>query len=274
MKVELQNVSFEYKGEDEEGKEKIEIILDNVSFTIDKSDCVAIVGSSGSGKSTLLRLIGGILPNANPKIQNFSGKILIDELDITREKLKWKEFRAKGHLGFMFQDPNLLPNLTVEENIYLPLKIIGNTTNGDNIVSEYLQITGLDKHKNKLPHQLSGGMRTRVALARTFITKPQLLLLDEPFSSLDMVWKSILYNELKDLRREFKTTVVLVTHDIFEAMFFSDDIIVLGDDHKILDIVKIEDWDENISYNEVIQKHHQDFVLIKDVIKNRFVYSK
>jgi ABC-type nitrate/sulfonate/bicarbonate transport system ATPase subunit len=182
--------------------------------------------------------------------------------------------RAKGYLGFMFQESNLLPYLNVEDNIYLPLKIIGNTYNGDEIVSEYLRITGLDNHKHKLPAQLSGGMKTRVALARTFITKPKLLLLDEPFSSLDIIWKSTLYEEVKKLKNQINTTVVLVTHDIFEAIYFSSKIIVLGDEHRIIETVNIKNWSDSISYNDVIVNHHQEFIYIKKLMEtNQMVNS-
>lgn len=264
MKVELKNITFGY--------DKLNTVLDDISFTINTSACVSIVGSSGCGKSTLLRLICGLLPNS--KHQYFSGKISIDNLEIMNDKPKWQELRSKGHLGFMFQEPSLLPHLNVEDNIHLPLKIIGNTHNGDEIVSKYLRITGLDDDKYKLPTQLSGGMKTRVALARTIITKPKLLLLDEPFSALDIVWKSKLYEEVKKLKSKINTTVILVTHDIFEAINFSNEIIVLGDDHKIIETVKINNWSDVLSYNDVVINHHKEFVYIKQLIEqNRMVNS-
>jgi ABC-type nitrate/sulfonate/bicarbonate transport system ATPase subunit len=168
----------------------------------------------------------------------------------------------------MFQDSSLLPHLTVEENIHLPLKLIRETSHCDGIVNEYLEKTGLDSHRNKLPSQLSGGMKTRTALARTFITKPNLLFLDEPFSSLDIVWKNNLYEEVRDLTRLTDTTIVLVTHDIFEAIYFSNIIIVLGDTHRALETVTIEKWSDQESYNDIITKHHKDFIYIKQLIAN------
>lgn len=255
MKVELKNINFGY--------DKFKLILNDIS--IESSASISIVGSSGCGKSTLLRLMCGLLPNS--KYQNFSGNIMIDDFDIMNNKLKWQELRSKGYLGFMFQEPNLLPYLNVEDNIHLPLKIIGNVHNGDDIVSEYLRITGLDNDKHKLPAQLSGGMKTRVALARTFITKPKILLLDEPFSALDIVWKSKLYEEVKKLKDQINTTVVLVTHDIFEAVYFSRKIIVLGDNHKIIETVEINNWSDSHSYNDVVINHHQEFVYIKQLIE-------
>lgn len=257
MKVELQNIRFSF----ESGKP----VLDDISISIKASSSVSIVGSSGCGKSTLLRLICGFLPNS--KHQNLSGKIFIDDLELLKDKVKWQEIRSKGQVGFMFQEPSLMPHFNVEDNIYLPLKIIGNHLNGDEIVSDYLKLTGLNNHEHKLPSQLSGGMKTRVALARTFITKPQLLLLDEPFSSLDIVWRSKLYEEVRRLKSQINTTVILVTHDIFEALFFSDEIIVLGSDQRIIEKVKISNWSNCFTYNDVVINYNKEFVYIKELIE-------
>lgn len=257
MRVELQNVCFGYQS--------LHTVLSDITFSINSSDSIAIVGSSGCGKSTLLRLLAGLLPSN--KKQLFSGSVLIDGLNISKEHLKWQQLRAKGKIGFMFQEPTLLPHLNVEDNIHVPLKIIGGSENGDQMVSEYLRITGLDKDKRKLPSQLSGGMKTRVALARTFITKPKLLLLDEPFAALDIVWKAKLYEEVKKLKDQMKTTIVLVTHDIFEAINFSNKIIVMGNQNKIIETVSINDWSNNLNYDDIVLKYHEDFVYIKKLIE-------
>lgn len=256
LKVVAENITFGYDNQ--------KLVLDDISFSIESSSCVSIVGSSGCGKSTLLRLLCGILPNS---YDNFDGRVLINGIDILKDNEEWQKFRTNGDLGFMFQEPNLLPHLNVESNIYLPLKIIGNSISADEIVSDYLKITGLDNDKNKLPNQLSGGMKTRVALARTFVSNPKLLLLDEPFSALDIVWKSKLYDEVKKLKKQFNTTVVLVTHDIFEAINFSDIIIVLGENHRIVQTIKINDWSDTLNYNDVVMLHHKDFVNIKELIE-------
>lgn len=257
MKVELKNVTFGY--------DNLSTVLDDISFSINSSESVSIVGSSGCGKSTLLRLICGLLPNSDR--QHFSGRICLDGLDITIDKDKWKEQRSKGHLGFMFQQKSLLPNLTVEKNIHLPLDILNKSDGGEEFVSEYLEITGLEKEKKKLPYQLSGGMETRTALARTFISKPKLLLLDEPFSALDIVWKSKLYEEVRKLKNKLATTVILVTHDIFEAIFFSNKIIVLGNGHTIVENVYIDHWSNTYNYNDVVLNYHNEFVYIKQLIE-------
>jgi|GEM_PF-2366891 len=149
-------------------------VLSDISFKMRDNDIVAIVGTSGCGKSTFLKILCGILPQS--KHHAFVGDIRIDGMSP-------KEYSKLGKTGFMFQDPTLLPNLTVRENIALPLKI----TNGDvdeKAVTDLIEMIALSNYEGYLPGQLSGGMKTRVALARTFITKPSFILLDEPMTAL------------------------------------------------------------------------------------------
>jgi ABC-type nitrate/sulfonate/bicarbonate transport system ATPase subunit len=121
-----------------------------------------------------------------------------------------------------------MPNLTVKENIELPLKIKG--ISADFKVRELIATVGLTEYENYLPKQLSGGMKTRVSLARSFVTEPELLLLDEPFSALDIAWKSKLYVELEKLRNKFNSTVLIVTHDVQEALLLANKVAVLSKD--------------------------------------------
>lgn len=215
MFMELNNIYFSHiKGK---------TVLNNVSFSLQKGETLAIVGASGSGKSTILRLISGILPVA--KKNELSGKILINNQSPA-------EYVKEGKLSFMFQEPTLFPNLSVKENIALPLKV--KNQSDEKKVNHLIEIVGLSGFEDYLPKDLSGGMKTRVALARSFVTNPELLLLDEPFSSLDIAWQDALYYELKELKNEFSTTVVLVTHDITEAIALSDKIICLSIEGKIL----------------------------------------
>lgn len=192
-------------------------VLDGVSFALHKSHTLSIVGASGCGKSTLLRIMSGILPAARDNY--LSGKISINGQTPD-------EYRRSGKLAFMFQESTLMPNLTVKQNITLPLKIKG--IKDDEKVNSLLRIVGLADYANYLPKHLSGGMKTRVALARSFATGPELLLLDEPFSALDIAWKSNLYIELEKLREQYRTTVVFVTHDVQEALLLSNQIIVMS----------------------------------------------
>lgn len=209
MFLNCHNINFCYKSGG--------IILNGISFSLVKGETLAIVGASGCGKSTLLRILSGILPNE--KDNSLQGEILIDGLTPD-------QYRQTEKLAFMFQEATLMPHLTVKQNIELPLKIKGKAT--EQKVGNLIKAVGLNEYNHYLPKQLSGGMKTRVALARSFSTNPELLLLDEPFSALDIAWKSNLYAELEKLREETGTTVVMVTHDVQEALLLADRVIVMN----------------------------------------------
>lgn len=200
------------------GYNKNTTVLNDLSFNVTKGATVAFVGASGCGKSTLLRIISGILPNTNDNQLNGQVRINGQIPD---------EYRKAGRLAFMFQEDTLMPNLSVKENIALPLKIKG--INDDKKINTLVQTVGLTEYTNYLPKQLSGGMKTRVALARSFVTGPELLLLDEPFSALDIAWKSKLYIELEKLREQYHTTIIFVTHDVQEALLLSNNVLVFND---------------------------------------------
>jgi len=217
MYLNVKNISFSYNNTRK--------ILNNISFTVNKGETLAIVGASGTGKSTILRLIAGILPIKTHK--DNSGNIVIDNKSPI-------EYLKKGKLSFMFQEPTLFPNLNVKENIEVPLKIKNNPNFKK--VSELIETVGLNGFENYLPKDLSGGMKTRVSLARSFTNDPELLLLDEPFSSLDIGWKQNLYDGLQQFRMKTYTAVIMVTHDIQEAIYLANKIIVLGRDGGIIDI--------------------------------------
>lgn len=194
------------------------MVLNGLNFSISQKETIAIVGSSGCGKSTLLRLLAGLLDD------NMGTR----KGDININGLSPREYRQMDTLAFMFQEPTLMDNLSVWDNTILPLKIKRSVIE-DEKIGKLLNDVGLGKDLQKLPKELSGGMKTRVALARSFVTKPVLLLLDEPFSSLDIAWKETLYQELDSLKEKNQTTVVLVTHDIEEAFRLTGgNIIVLG----------------------------------------------
>jgi ABC-type nitrate/sulfonate/bicarbonate transport system ATPase subunit len=192
-------------------------VLSDITLSLPKGETLAIVGASGCGKSTLLRIISGILPNA--KSNYLQGEISVGGLTPD-------QYRQLGKLTFMFQEATLLPHLTVKQNIELPVKI--KRDSNEEKVNNLIKAVGLEEYSGYLPKQLSGGMRTRVALARSFSTNPELLLLDEPFSALDIAWKSKLYVELEKLREETNTTVVMVTHDVQEALLLADHVIVMN----------------------------------------------
>lgn len=235
-------------------------VIDGVSLTVNKSETLSIVGPSGCGKSTLLRIISGILPAHGD--EKLSGEVIINGQTADR-------FRKSGKLAFMFQDATLMPNLTVKENIDLPLRIKG--IYDAKKIAALLQIVGLSDFADYRPPQLSGGMKTRVALARSFVTGPELLLLDEPFSALDIAWKSKLYIELEKLREQFNTTMVVVTHDVQEALLLSDEVLVMSLGGEIQEKYLIEsskslyDRTENISsfMSEVYEEY---FIPIQQAI--------
>lgn len=192
-------------------------ILKNISFEVAEGKTLAIVGPSGCGKSTLLRIISGILPNAKNNL--LAGEIAIDGLTPD-------QYRQTGKMAFMFQEATLMPHLTVAQNVGLPLKI--QSKFDEQKINSLVKTVGLEEYGEYLPKQLSGGMKTRVALARSFSTNPKLLLLDEPFSALDIAWKSKLYAELEKLREQSSTTVMIVTHDVQEALLLADHVIVMN----------------------------------------------
>ncbi len=209
MFIDSQHINFSYT------KEKT--VLNDISLSLAKGETLAIVGASGCGKSTLLRILSGILPNSSGN--SLQGEITIDGLTPD-------QYRQTGKLAFMFQEATLMPHLTVKQNIELPLKIKGSSN--EQKTNNLIKAVGLEEYSNYLPKQLSGGMKTRVALARSFSTNPELLLLDEPFSALDIAWKSKLYVELEKLRDETDTTVVVVTHDVQEALLLADHVLVMN----------------------------------------------
>jgi NitT/TauT family transport system ATP-binding protein len=216
MKIEIKNLEFGY---DNSRK-----VINNVNLSFNDTNIIAIVGGSGCGKSTLLGLIAGIINKTKDNYLN--GEIFINGLEVM-------DYHKNSVIGFMFQDPALFPNLTVMENVILPLKIRKIPVKKDE-VEKIIKFVGLDKFKDYLPSKLSGGMKTRVALAREFISKPELLLLDEPFSSLDIRWKYSLYNELEKLRLEYRPVIIMVTHDIQEALLLSNHIVIMGRNGRII----------------------------------------
>lgn len=215
MNITLENISF--------GHSETRLVLKDISLKMQGGNNIAILGPSGCGKSTLLRLISGIL--RKEKKNHFAGSITIDG-DTPQN------FTKSGHTIFMFQEPTLMPNLTVSENIALTLKI--QRKNNRDQVEKLMDLVGLKEYRDYLPGQLSGGMKTRVALARTFITQSKLVLLDEPFSAVDISWKLTLYAELEKLKEIYNPTIVIVTHDIQEALLLSSHIVVIGKRGQVL----------------------------------------
>lgn len=191
------------------------VILDDISLQIKKGEIVSILGPSGSGKTTLLNLILGITDIS-------SGKIIYDGEDITNVPLEKRGF------NIVFQDYALFPNLTAYENIVYGLRNKpGISTEQD--VQDFIHLLGLEEHLNKRISQLSGGQKQIVALARTMVMKPKILLLDEPLSALDGVIKESIKSKIKEIAREFSLTTIIVTHDPEEALTLSDKVLIIND---------------------------------------------
>ena len=187
------------------------LALDGISFSVAASELVSLIGPSGCGKSTLLRLIAGLdLPD--------SGELLVDN-----EKI----LEPSAERGLVFQDPNLFPWLTVRRNIEAGLAARGVLREKRSEVDEFMRLVGLEAFANSYPHHLSGGMAQRVALARALINHPKVLLLDEPLGALDAFTRMRMQDEVLRLWENRRTTVLLVTHDIDEAIYMSDRIMIM-----------------------------------------------
>mgnify|MGYP004546628089 FL=1 len=200
MLIETYDLTKIYSGGENEVR-----ALDGVSLGVDRGELVAVVGSSGSGKSTLLHLLGGLdIPT--------SGKVIIDGTDIyTLAPDDLTVFRRRS-IGFVFQKYNLIPELNVYENITLPLGLDGRDANPDE-VAELLNILGIEDKKHSLPSQLSGGQQQRVAIARALITKPHIILADEPTGNLDSQAGGDVMRALISLNERYKQTIILITHN-------------------------------------------------------------
>jgi NitT/TauT family transport system ATP-binding protein len=168
------------------------------------------------------------------------------------------DYRDTGYLSFMFQEPSLMPNLNVRDNIEFPLRLRGESVDID-FVDSLISTVGLKEHQNKLPKELSGGMKTRVSLARAFVTKPELLLLDEPFSALDISWRYEMYTYLDKIKEKLSTTVILVTHDIQEAVLLADKILVLSKEGRIINEKKLKQQ----------LNRHFDYEYTNKILKNK-----
>lgn len=191
-------------------------VLKNLSLSVEKGQFVTLLGSSGCGKSTLLRVLAG-LESIN------SGSVYLDGRDITSLAPR------KRNIGMIFQQYSLFPTMNVYNNVSFGLRMRGiNKEQVSNLVSEALKIVNLKGSEKKYPSQLSGGEQQRVALARCIVTKPNVLLLDEPFSAIDAKLRKSLQSKIKEIHKELGMTCIFVTHDQDEAMTMSDYIYLMN----------------------------------------------
>lgn len=204
--LEFERVSYQYPSEDFD-------IIDQLSFSVEPGSFHCIIGVSGCGKSTIFRMTNGLL---QPK----SGTIRVGGVPITEQK---------HYCGYMPQKDLLFPWRTIGENLALPLEIQGGTTKQERreLIDAALADVGLEGCRDKMPQELSGGMRQRAAFARTMLTGSELLLLDEPFSALDFLTRISMQEWLLDQWQRHQKTILFITHDVEEAIFLSSSVLVV-----------------------------------------------
>lgn len=224
-------------------------VLDDISLSIKPGEFISIVGSSGCGKSTLLRLLIGLEGD-------YQGEILLDGKRIVGTSLD---------RGIVFQEHRLFPWLTVEQNVALGLlNAPGSQAEKNRNVAEHIHLVGLKGFESAYPHQLSGGMSQRVAIARALVNRPEVLLLDEPFGALDALTRHYLQQELERIWRAEGITAILVTHDVEEAVYLGDRVVVMqprpGRIKRIVDVPLARGRDRGAA----------DFAAIKDDVLGEF----
>lgn len=198
--------------------------LDNVSFSVEKGEFVAIVGPSGSGKSTLLHMLGGVdVPT--------SGNVIIDKTDISQLNETALAIFRRRQIGLVYQFYNLIPILTVEENLTLPLLLDGKKPDAKTVGNLVNQL-GLEQRLQHLPNQLSGGQQQRVSIGRALINNPALLLADEPTGNLDSENSREIISLLRRFNKQSNQTVIIITHD--ERIALSADRVIAIEDAKIV----------------------------------------
>ena len=186
-------------------KPNITKALDGVNLSVEQGEFVAIVGTSGSGKSTLLNMIGGLdVPT--------SGKVIVDGRDLSTLKDEQLTIFRRRKIGFIFQNYNLVPVLNVYENIVLPVELDGNKVD-KKFMKEVVQMLGLEDKLNNMPNNLSGGQQQRVAIARALVSKPAIILADEPTGNLDSRTSDKVIDLLKMTSEKFHQTIVMITHN-------------------------------------------------------------
>ncbi len=212
MFLEVENIKKSY-GQDEN---KVEV-LKGINLTFSKGEFCVLLGASGSGKTTLLNIIGGIdAPD--------SGNIILNGEVISNMKEKQRNLYRRKHLGYVFQQYNLIPNLTVRENIEVGAYLSSNPLNTDDL----LQTLGLKEHQNKLPNQLSGGQQQRTSIGRAIVKNPDILLCDEPTGALDYATSKEILHLIETVYQKYGNTVIMVTHNA-AIQYMADTVVRLKD---------------------------------------------
>lgn len=192
------------------------VALRDMTLDVHQGEFVSLLGPSGCGKSTALRIIAGLAPATTGTVSWGDASGMEAE-------------EASHDVSFVFQEPTLMPWATVFGNVFLPLKLKGQSkAKAGEAVMEALELVGLEQFENSYPRELSGGMKMRVSIARALVTRPRLLLMDEPFAALDEITRFKLNNDLLELWQRFNWTVIFVTHSVFESVYLSNRIVVMA----------------------------------------------
>ena len=226
-------------------------VLKDINLEIEEGEFVVIVGHSGCGKSTLLKMIAGLETND-------TGELSVDG----------KEISGPGmDRGMIFQEHRLFPWLSIEKNVQLGLKGLSKEEKRK-LSDQYLELVKLSEFKKAYPSQLSGGMSQRAAIARSLVSQPEILLLDEPFGALDALTKIELQEEMLKIRERFHNTMIMVTHDIEEAVYLADRIVVMSArPGRIKDVIKVE-------LGKYRDRGSTDFTYYKKKIFDYFIEEK
>ena len=186
------------------------LALDGFDLALREGELVSLLGPSGCGKSTALRIAAGLI-------------------EPTRGRVAWSDPAVRDDLGVVFQDPTLMPWATVADNIWLPLRLRGRSRpDARDEIDRAIDLVGLAGFEGAYPRELSGGMRMRVSIARAFVTRPRLILMDEPFAALDEITRHRLNHDLLAVREAVGATILFVTHSVFESVFLSTRVAVMG----------------------------------------------
>ena len=204
--------------------------LDNVSFSVEKGEFVAIVGASGSGKSTLLHILGGV-------DRPTSGKVIVDKEDIYKLNEANLAIFRRRQVGLIYQFYNLIPILNIEENITLPILLDGRKVDKE-YLNELINILGLEKRLNHLPNELSGGEQQRVSIGRALMNRPAIILADEPTGNLDSKSSKEIVELLKLSNKKYNQTIIMITHD--NSLALNADRIITIKDGRIINDERVD----------------------------------
>lgn len=248
MYINIENVSKTFNKDDKENK-----ALNNINLPIKKGEFICLLGQSGCGKSTLLNMLAGF-------DKPTEGKIVIDGEDVTKPRID----RVT-----IFQNYGLLPWRNVDKNIKLGLESLKKSKKEKNDIAEkYIKLVGLEKYKKLFPLELSGGMQQRVAIARALAVKPEILFMDEPFGALDPITRKKLQEDITEIWKKEKNTIIFVTHDVEEAVFLASKIVVMSpnpgkikeiiDNNKAKPIIRtsVEFYDMKDKILKILEDNH------------------